>query len=177
VFEPNLEEYLMGRSALTIVAILAAAFGGAPAPAHASEGWAINGTYTVTSNGQWAKTNDVYRDEAVVKSTWTITSTCSSVADCAGQVISDQGWTAPIYTKYGEWRVERTVKNWEPCADGTAADGHELFRFYPVDDRGQLAIHGSTTLGGEDKTVAPSGACGRNTPLVITVPLKLTQIA
>ena len=165
----------MGRSALATAVIVVAAVG-VPTQAHASEGWAINGTYSVTSNGQWAQTNAVYRDEAVVRSTWTITSTCSSLADCSGQVTSDQGWTAPINTKYAEWRVERTIKNWEPCADGTAADGHQLFRFYPVDDDGQVAIHGSTTLGGEDKTVGPTGACGINTPLVISVPLKLTQI-
>jgi hypothetical protein len=91
-------------------------------------------------------------------------------------VTSDQGWTAPIRTKYNEWRVERTIKNWEPCPDGTAADGHQLLRFYPVDDQGQIAIHGSTTLAGEDKTVAPSGACGINMPLVISIPLKLTQV-
>jgi hypothetical protein len=162
---------------LVIIAIVAAAFACASVVAQASEGWAINGTYIVISNGQWAKTNDVYRDEAVVKSTWTITSTCSSLADCAGQVTSDQGWTAPIYTKYGEWRVDRTIKGWEPCPDGTAADGHQLFRLYPVDNQGQLAIHGSTTLAGEDKTLAPSGACGINNPLVISIPLKLTQIA
>jgi hypothetical protein len=170
----------MAKSASLAAAVAVAgitSFGGAPAVAYASDGWAINGTYAVTSIGQWAKTNDVYRNEAVVRSTWTIATTCTSLSDCAGQVTSDQGWTAPIRTKYNEWRVERTIKNWEPCPDGTAADGHQLLRFYPVDDQGQLAIHGSTTLAGEDKTVAPSGACGINMPLVISIPLKLTQVA
>jgi hypothetical protein len=166
----------MGRSAV-VSAIAVAALIAVPAQVHASEGWAINGTYEVTSNGQWAQRNDVYRDEAVFRSTWIITSTCSSLADCSGQVTSDQGWTAPVRTTAGEWRVERTIKNWEPCPDGTAADGHQMFRFYPVDDQGQLAIHGSTTLGGEDKTVAPSGACGINKPLLISIPLKLTKIS
>jgi hypothetical protein len=170
----------MVNSALLTAAVALAgisSFGAAPALAHASDDLAINGSYAVTSIGQWAKTNDVYRNEAVVRSTWTITSTCTSLSDCAGQVTSDQGWTAPMRTKYSEWRVERTIKNWEPCPDGTAADGHQLLRFYPVDDRGQLAIHGSTTLAGEDKTVAASGACGINIPLVISMPLKLTQVA
>jgi hypothetical protein len=153
------------------------AIGGTQAVAHASEGWAINGTYIVTSIGQWSKTNDVYRNEAVVRSTWIIRSTCTSLSDCAGQVTSDQGWTAAIATKGGEWHVERTIKNWEPCPDGSTADGHQLFRFYPVDDQGQLAIYGSPILAGEDKTVGPSGACGINMPLVISVPLKLAQVA
>ncbi len=170
----------MGRSAIPATAIVVAgisAIGGVPAMGHASEGWAINGTYNVTSNGQWAKTNEVYHNEAVVRSTWSITTTCTSLSDCAGQVTSDQGWTAPIYTKGGEWHVERTIKNWEPCQDGTAADGHQLFRFYPVDDQGQLAIRGSTTLAGEDKTIGPSGACGTNRALLISMPLKLTKLA
>jgi hypothetical protein len=144
--------------------------------AHASGAWAINGSYIASSNGQWAKTNEVYRNEAVVRSTWTINSTCSTMSDCAGQVTSDQGWTAPIYTKAGMWRVERTIKNWEPCPDGTSADGHQLFQFYPIDVNGQVAIHGSTVLAGEDKTVGPSGACGINKPLVISIPLMLRQV-
>ena len=33
-------------------------------PAHADD-WALNGKFLATSNGDWATTNDVYRDEAV----------------------------------------------------------------------------------------------------------------
>jgi hypothetical protein len=146
------------------------------AVADAADDWALNGTYLVVSNGQWAKTNEVYRDEAVVTSTWSITSTCTTLSECSGQVTSDQGWTAPVFTKSGEWHVERTIKNWEPCPDGTASDGHQLFRFYPVDDRGQLAIRGSRVLGGFDETVSASGSCGINMPVVISMPVKLTQV-
>jgi hypothetical protein len=171
----------MGTTILLTAAATAAlgisAVSNPSAVAHASGAWAINGTYIASSNGQWAKTNEVYRDQAVVRSTWTINSTCSTMSDCAGQVTSDQGWTAPIYTKAGMWRVERTIKNWEPCPDGTAADGHQLFQFYPIDENGQVAIHGSTVLAGEDKTVGPSGACGINKPLVISIPLMLRQVA
>ena len=164
------------KCAGTTVAVMSL-MSNASAVAHASGAWAINGTYIVSSNGEWAKTNEVFRKESVVRSTWTVMSTCSTMTDCAGQVTSDQGWTAPIYTKAGMWRVERTVKNWEPCPDGTAADGHQLFQFYPVDENGQVAIHGSSVLAGEDKTVSPSGACGINRPLVISVPLTLREVA
>jgi hypothetical protein len=171
---------MMGTSILLTATAIAAASMSAvssePGMAHASGAWAMNGTYVVSSNGQWAKTNEVYRNEPVVRSTWTVTSTCSTMSDCAGQVSSDQGWTAPIYTKAGMWRVERTIKNWEPCPDGTAADGHQLFQFYPVDENGQVAIRGSEVLAGEDKTVGPSGACGINKPLVISVPLTLRAV-
>ena len=164
---------------ITTAAVAAAGIsvvGNTSAVAHASGAWAMNGTYIVSSNGQWAKTNEVYRKEAVIRSTWTVTSTCSTMSDCAGQVTSDQGWTAPIFTKAGMWRVERTIKDWEPCPDGTSADGHQLFQFYPVDENGQVAIHGSTVLAGEDKTIGPSGACGINKPLVISMPLTLREI-
>src|SRR5262249_53529772 len=57
---------------------------------------AINGTYLATSNGDWARTNDSYHDEATVRSTWTITSTCPTPTSCYGTVVSDQGWTAKI---------------------------------------------------------------------------------
>src|SRR5262249_18571687 len=57
---------------------------------------AINGTYTATVIGDWAQTNGVYHQEAVVRSTWKITSSCTTAQDCAGQVVSDQGWSAPL---------------------------------------------------------------------------------
>ena len=45
----------------------------------------INGTYTATSDGQWAKTREVFHDEATVVTAWTITSACDDVMHCAGQ--------------------------------------------------------------------------------------------
>ncbi len=40
-----------------------------------NDGVAINGTYTAFSDGEWAKTNQSFHDEASVTQTWTITST------------------------------------------------------------------------------------------------------
>jgi len=162
------------RIAAAVVAAGISAICGTPV-ADASDDPAINGTFTVQSNGQWAMTNDVYRDEAVVRSTWTVSTSCTTILDCTGNVTSDQGWTAPINLVGNEWHVLHTVKNWEPCSDGTFLDGSQLFRFYPVDDRGGLALHGSSVYAGTDRTTAPSGGCGINTPLVITLPLRLNQ--
>jgi hypothetical protein len=162
--------------ATAVVAVGVCAIGGAPV-AHASDDPAINGTFAVLSNGQWAITNEVYRDEAVVRSTWTISTSCTTILDCTGQVTSDQGWTAPIALAGNEWHVLHTIKNWEPCPDGTFVDGSQLYRFYPVDDRGGLALHGSSVYGGTDRTTAPSGGCGINAPLVITIPLRINQIS
>ena len=45
---------------------------GAPTAAASGDDWGLNGTYAATSIGNWAQTNDVYRDEATVRSKWTI---------------------------------------------------------------------------------------------------------
>ena len=148
-----------------------------PSAARASEdGLALNGTYIATSNGDWAKTNDSYHDETTVTSTWTITSTCSNTVDCTGQVTSDQGWTAPILHNTDAWIVDRDLTNWERCSDGTSASGHQRYRFWPVDATGYVAP-GSPTLGGEERTTGPSGACGINKVLVIRMPFRLDKVA
>lgn len=137
--------------------------------------WALNGTFLATSNGEWSRTNDVFRDEAVVRSTWTIATVCSTESDCAGEVTSDQGWKAEITTHNVEWVVKREVPNWEPCADGTTVVGEQLFRFYPADPTG-ITDFNSTTYVGLDITRGPSGACGINQPLVISMPFKLIKL-
>lgn len=136
----------------------------------------INGTYAATSNGEWARTNDVYHDEGTIRSTWTITSSCSDPLTCSGTVTSDQGWTSPLSFIGGTWFVKRDLPGWEQCWDGTAATGHQVYRFYPVDDDGYVNA-GSGTLAGEDATTGPSGACGWNKLLVIRMPFKLVKIA
>ncbi len=78
----------------------------------------------MTSNGEFAKTNEVYIDEQTVVQTWTMSSTCTSPVVCTGEVRSDQGWTAPMRLGGGPgspgalgdfWVVDRVVPNWEPC--------------------------------------------------------------
>jgi hypothetical protein len=161
----------------TAVAVMVIAGLGSPSSARASEdGLALNGTYIATSNGDWAKTNDSYHDEGTVTSTWTITSTCSNPVDCTGQVITDQGWTAPIIHNSDAWIVDRDLPNWERCPDGTTATGHQRYRFWPVDATGYVAP-GSPTLGGEERTAGPSGACGINKLLVIRMPFRLDKVA
>ncbi|WP_156744272.1 hypothetical protein [Mycobacterium sp. 1164985.4] len=137
--------------------------------------WGLNGRYTATSNGEFAKTNDRFRDEASLRSTWTITTTCSYPTECTGTVVSDFGWTAPIYKTGGVWYVKHTVEDWIPCPDGTAAPGLQVFRFVPVNEDGSLTDPASTTLAGEDQTTGPSGACGVSKPVFINMPFKLVK--
>lgn len=137
--------------------------------AHAADDVAVNGTYTAVSDGQWAQTNESYHDEQTVVQNWTITSTCSTFQDCTGHVTSDQGWSADARYLSGVWRVARTVENWEGCADGTAAPGDQSFQFWP-----DPANPGS--LVGWDKTLGPSGACGFNKWLTVTMPFKLAPL-
>lgn len=146
-------------------------------PARASkDDVAINGTYRATSLGNWAKTNDSYRNEATVISTWTISSSCTTSEECTGTVHSDQGWTAPMYMHDGAlWWVKHEVPNWERCDDGNSYTGMQTFYFYPVDSNGQQQI-GSPTLAGKDKTIGPSGACGVNRWLDVELPFRLDKM-
>jgi hypothetical protein len=155
-------------------AILAAGVVCAPV-AHAGD-WALNGTYRATSNGAWAKTNDVYRNEATVQSTWTISMHCTNVLTCSGRVTSDAGWSADVTTTNTEYNVLRELPGWEPCADGSTVSGHQRYRFFPVDDTGYL-LPGSRLLGGFDTTMGASGGCNLNDKLEISMPFRLEKVA
>lgn len=128
----------------------------------------FQGKYTATSDGQWAKTRDVYHDEATVTATWTVSSTCTDYIACTGEVASDQGWSAQAKCVSGLWTVHHDVPNWEPCPDGTAAPGVQTFTFHSIDD--------PAAFTGWDKTVGPSGACGVNKWQTIRMPFSLNKI-
>lgn len=161
-----------GTTACAAVATLVFSVGSGVAGA--SDDWGINGKFAATSDGVWAKTNEVYRTEAVVRSTWNVTSTCSSSVTCTGTVSSDEGWTAQLYTKTGVWYLRHNVPGWQHCADGSSADGLQIFRFYGASPDGMMDT-GSSTLVGEDTTTGPSGACGRNQSLEIRMPFQLVS--
>ncbi|MBP1819132.1 hypothetical protein J3E61_002695 [Mycobacterium sp. OAE908] len=138
----------------------------------------LNGTYRVISNGDWAKSNEVFLDEKTVVQTWTVTSSCTSPIMCTGTVTSDQGWSAPMRTTGDYWSVDRIVENWMPCPDGTAAPGAQNFKFWgwdPVNSYRNLKI--VDLLAGKNRTVAASGACGVNRPLVIELPMRLEKVS
>jgi hypothetical protein len=139
---------------------------GASSSAHASsDSIALNGTYSATSDGAWAKTNYSLHNEATVTSIWTITSTCDNPMDGAGRVTSDQGWSANLRLVGGDmWFIAHDVENWERCEDGTTAPGYQTFKF-SADEK----------LSGWDYSVGPSGACGANKWLVIEMPFKLVK--
>nr|WP_165588604.1 hypothetical protein [Mycolicibacterium komanii]CRL68062.1 hypothetical protein CPGR_00923 [Mycolicibacterium komanii] len=161
--------------AVGVVAVVVTGVGLAGGAQATDNEWGLNGRYTATSNGEYAKTNDKFRDEASLRSTWTITTTCSYPTECTGTVVSDFGWTAPIYKTGGVWYVKHTVEDWIPCPDGTAAPGLQVFRFVPVNEDGSLTDPASTTLAGEDQTTGPSGACGVSKAVFINMPFKLVK--
>ncbi|MCW1960028.1 MAG: hypothetical protein KIH64_016070 [Mycobacterium sp.] len=158
-------------AAMSVIAGVATA-----TPSLAADKWSLNGTYTATSNGEWAKSNDIFHNQASVRATWIIESQCSYPTECTGTVTSDQGWTAPIYQTGGEWYVKHVVPRWIPCADGSTADGFQVFRFKAMTPDGSTTDPSSNTLIGEDATTGPSGACGRSLAIFITMPFKLVRI-
>lgn len=155
-------------------ALVGAVLGTAPV-ALAEDDAALNGTFLAISNGDWAQTNDVYRNEATVRSVWTIAMTCTSVVVCAGTVTSDAGWSADIITTNGEYVVKRDLPGWEPCADGRTVTGHQRYRFFPVAQDGYL-LPGSHTFAGFDKTTGESGGCSLNEKLEIDLPFRLERL-
>jgi hypothetical protein len=152
----------------------------APALATTKDDVALNGTYRVTSIGNWARINDQFNGEPTTVQTWTMTSSCTSILDCQGTVQSSEGWSAPLYMHDGElWYVKHEVPNWERCEDGTAYSGKQTFSFYPADPTGTNGgfVVGSPVLAGKNKTVGPSGACGQNQWLTIELPLRMDRIS
>jgi hypothetical protein len=163
------------------VSAAVAVFGslGTATPASASNyGVEVNGTYRATSNGDWARTNDVLINEPTVVQTWIVNSSCTSPISCTGTVKSDQGWTAPLDNRGDYWVVERHLDNWEPCPDGTAAPGVQKYVFWGVNPALETVDSSMRDLmAGRDRTVAPSGNCGINKPLVIELPLQLNKLS
>jgi hypothetical protein len=162
----------MRRTGATALSVVLCGLSAVP-QAHAEFGFELNGAYRVVSNGQWAKTNEVYMDEKVVISTWTFSSTCSDPQTCTGTVSSDQGWTASLVYRGSRWIVDRDIPDWEPCPDGSFAPGRQRFQFFGTDANGQIDQNNVTTLQGYERTVGVSGACGINKPLVIQMPITL----
>jgi hypothetical protein len=167
------KERSMRASLISAVVVVAGVM--SPGVAGASTEWGLNGTFTATSNGEWAATNDVFHDERSVRSIWTISTQCSYPTECTGTVTSDLGWTAPIYQTGGEWYVKRVVPNWMPCQDGSAAPGLQVFRFHRSSPGGDMTDPTSNTLTGLDATTGEGGACGRSLPLYISMPFKLVK--
>lgn len=136
---------------------------------------ALNGTYQAVSNGNWAKSNGVYRDQPTTVSIWTIESTCTDVQTCTGRVTSDHGWSADLQLQTQTWRLRRELGDWQPCPDGSVGPGHQLYRFYPYS--GDALVGGYPVLAGEDMTTGEPGACGVGYPLETRMPFRLTKLS
>ncbi len=128
----------------------------------------LNGTFTATSDGNWAKTREVFKDEATVVANWQVTSACDNVERCRGEVISDQGWRAELKCNSGLWIVVHRVENWQPCGDGRTTYGDQEHKFYRTSSSPE-------SFTGWDRTVGPSGGCGVNQWLVIVLPLTVIK--
>jgi len=144
-------------------------------PAGANPDWGINGTFATSSNGEWAKLNERYEKQPSERSTWTISSTCSSPSTCTGTVDSDQGWSAPIYTTNGMWYLKRLIPEWRFCADGSPVEGLQVYKIYPVGFDGHYDLS-SDEYTGEDQTTGPSGSCGRNQWPAVRMPFYMKKL-
>lgn len=159
----------------TAVVGLAAGLLTAPV-ATAERNWALNGSYRVISNGDWAKTNEVLMKEAVVVENWTFNTSCTTAQACNGMVNSSGGWSAPAEFRGTRWIVDRYHPDWQTCPDGTKSPGRQRYQFHGLTATGGVDRFNTDFLQGYNRTIGTSGACGRNTPTVISIPLRLERI-
>jgi hypothetical protein len=87
------------------------------------------------------------------------------------------GWTAPIYQKSSVWYLKRTVDAWQPCPDGSAGPGLQVYRFFASAPDASSSVPGSTTLMGDDQTTGVSGSCGSSKVIFISMPFKLVKLS
>ncbi len=166
---------MTGALAATAIAVTASV-GAAPAASANSEA-ALNGTFRVLSDGQWARTNDVKIKQETVIETWTISTTCTSPLDCSGEVTSDRGWTGTARLD-DFWYVDHVIPNWIPCPDGTFAAGYQKFILWGINPVTEEKVYNNIqTLAGRNVTKGPSGACGANKPVVIELPVSIAKIS
>ena len=167
---------VIGGVAATAIAALASLI--VPPSAHAKTfGVELTGTYKVSSDGEFAKTNDVFMDQQSVVETWTANTSCISPIECTGQVTSDGGWTGSARLD-NFWYIEHDIPNWLPCSDGTFAPGHQMFILWGIDPATAEGITENIKyFAGRNVTKTSSGACGINKPVVIEMPVVVEKLS
>jgi hypothetical protein len=149
------------------------------APSAQAEDWGVDitGTWSVYSDGAWARTNQVKFEQKSVLETWNVSTTCVSPIECTGTVTSSLGWTAPIRLD-DFWFVEHEVPNWKPCPNGTFATGHQKFQLWGMNPAEERRItRDITTFAGRNMTKTNSGACGINNSTVIELPVRMEKLS
>ncbi|MGB0972931.1 MAG: hypothetical protein ACPGVG_18540, partial [Mycobacterium sp.] len=152
--------HMTGPLAATALAVIASV-GVAPAAQATDFGTALNGTYRVKSDGQWARTNGVKIKQETVVETWVVTSSCVSPIECTGVVTSDRGWTGTARLD-DFWFVEHVIPDWIPCSDGSGLfySGFQKFILWGIDPATEGRTYtDSDYWAGRNVTKGPSGAC------------------
>lgn len=156
---------------------------GTATPAQAQFGTDLNGSYQVMSDGEWATKaaapggGAVFYDQQTVTETWTVDTSCASPIECNGTVSSSLGWTGTARLD-DFWYVDHVIPNWLPCPDGSFAPGHQKFILWGFDPTtNERQTKNMALLAGRNQTKSPSGACGRNQPLVIEMPVKMVKLS
>ncbi|MCH9729460.1 MAG: hypothetical protein K0U84_07260 [Actinomycetia bacterium] len=170
--------HLTGPLAATAMAVMATV-GAAPAAQATDFGTALNGTFRVKSDGQWARTNGVKIKQETVVETWVVTTSCVSPIECSGVVTSDRGWTGTARLD-DFWFVEHVIPNWIPCSDGSGLfySGLQKFMLWGIDQATEGRTYTDSDFwAGRNVTKGPSGACGVNKPVVIELPVSMVKIS
>ena len=145
--------------------------------AHADD-MALNGRFLATSNGDWAMTNDVYRDEASVRSIWTIAMTLRQRPHV--QRNRRQRHRLDRRNHHDQRRIRRQARAAElgaaaptaaeepsPAISGTAS--------FPLGDGG-AQLPGLAGVRRIRQDVGESGGCSLNDKLEIELPFRLEKL-
>lgn len=167
---------VIGGIAATAVTALASV-GIAPVAQAQDWGVDISGTWSVYSDGAWARTNEVKIEEKSVLETWTVSTTCVSPIECSGVVKSSLGWEGTARLD-DFWFIEHVVPNWMPCPNGTFATGYQKFILWGMDTVKERRITKFIkTFAGRNVTKSDSGACGVNKSKVIELPVRMEKLS
>jgi hypothetical protein len=173
----------IARAFVVAAAIALVAGTGIATPAYAEGSSDISGVYQVMSDGEWAQRDaapggaPVFIDQATTTERWTIHTTCATPIECNGTVVSSLGWTGTARLD-DHWFVDHEIPNWLPCPDGTFAPAHQKFILWGVDPAtNERQYTDITFFAGRNQTKTPSGACGRNQPLQIEMPVKVVKLS
>ena len=140
--------------------------------------YAMNGTYSVVSNGEWAQMNDRYQDEPSVRSTWTVVHHVH-LPPSPVRARSPAVWVGPRTSTpaAGTWYVKHYVPDWIPCPDGGTGPGLQVYKLLPRQRRWPVAEDFRTCRWAMTRRRARVEPAAGTARWYSSLPVKITKIA
>ncbi len=144
--------------------------------AHADEFGAVNGVFNAVSNGDRARTNNVYMDEQTVVSTWTISITCTMYQICEGIVQQRPELDGNYFLQMACGTSAGRFPTGSTALVGGTATWAAAVRFYPVNVAKRS--DGARVRTSSPESTGPrrmAGPAVPTPPTVIEMPFRLSR--